>query len=333
MRFFDLFSGIGGFRLGLERAGHECVGSCEIDKFARQIYEKRFGDKPELDVRELDASRMPKFDILTGGFPCQAFSIAGKRMGFDDTRGTLFFEIARIAKETRPSLLFLENVKGLLNHDNGRTFGTILNTLSDMGYDIEWQIINGKYFVPQNRERIFIIGHLRTERSRQVFPLGTSDSWNVKSCKETESKRRRERSTCLPATYWKGRRGTMIKVINSEYVNDRVYDPEGISPTLMTQSGGQTIPLFMLSNTKSHMNKRIQLRRESWALDTSGRHQAVQDEVGIRKLTPLECERLMGFPDGWTEGISDTQRYKCLGNAVIVPVIEEIGKALNVIEQ
>ena len=174
MRFVELFGGIGGFSLAMQREGFQCVGYYEIDKYAVQTYNKNFGTNYEpKDIREVKADDLPDHEILCGGFPCQSFSIAGKRMGFEDTRGTLFFEIARIAKVKRPHILFLENVKGLLSHDRGRTFATILATLDELGYNAEWQVLNSKYFgVPQNRERVFIIGHLRDQCSRQIFPLG-----------------------------------------------------------------------------------------------------------------------------------------------------------------
>ncbi len=172
MKFFDLFAGIGGFRVAMEKAGHTCVGTCEWDKYARQTYEKNFGHIPEYeDATKINTSELPDFDCLCAGFPCQAFSTAGKRLGFSESRGTVFFEIARIAKEKQPRLLFLENVKGLLSHEGGRTFGIILNTLDELGYDVEWQLLNGKNFLPQNRERVIIIGHLRGFSSRKIFPL------------------------------------------------------------------------------------------------------------------------------------------------------------------
>src|SRR3990167_5374578 len=163
MKFIEMFAGIGGFRHGLEKHRFKCVWANEIDKYACKIYRKNFGDKElfEGDIRAVDAISIPDHDLLCAGFPCQSFSIAGKRGGFEDTRGTLFFEIARIASVKRPELLLLENVKGLLSHDSGRTFGTILTTLSDLGYFLEWQVLNSKDFrVPQNRERVFIVGHL-----------------------------------------------------------------------------------------------------------------------------------------------------------------------------
>ena len=183
MKFFDFFAGIGGFRLGMEMAGHECVGHCEIDKYANLSYEAMHHPKESevffTDVRTIEPSAMPECDIYCFGFPCQAFSIAGKRSGFEDTRGTLFFEVMRLAKERHPKILFAENVKGLLNHIGGETFRVIIETMDELGYDVEWQLLNSKDFgVPQNRERVFIIGHSREFGGSKVFPI-TSCSGQV----------------------------------------------------------------------------------------------------------------------------------------------------------
>ena len=179
MKYIELFGGIRGFSLGIKKATKgkwKCVGYYEIDKYAVQTSNKNFGTKYKpTDIRKVQSGEVPDHDILCAGFPCQSFSIAGKRKGFEDTRGTLFFEICRIAKDKRTPLLFLENVKGLLSHDEGRTFATILSTLSEMGYSVEWQVLNSKHFgVPQNRERVFIIGHLGGFSRGQVFPIGSS---------------------------------------------------------------------------------------------------------------------------------------------------------------
>lgn len=179
-KFLDLFSGIGGFRLGMEMAGHECVGHVEIDKYANlsyvAIHEPKEGEFFGTDIRAVEPDKLPDADVYCGGFPCQAFSIAGKRGGFEDTRGTLFFEIMRLAKVRKPKYLFLENVKGLLSHDGGRTFGTILKTMDELGYDAQWQICNSKnYGTAHNRERIFIIAQLRGENYSRIFPIGQRD--------------------------------------------------------------------------------------------------------------------------------------------------------------
>lgn len=180
-KFLDLFSGIGGFRLGMEMAGHECVGHVEIDKWANVSYEAIHQPKEDeffaTDITSvtnetLYGLRGKGIEVICGGFPCQAFSIAGKRKGFEDTRGTLFFEIARFASILRPKYLFLENVKGLLNHENGDTFETILRALDELGYDAEWQVLNSRHFgVGHNRQRVFIIGHLRGRGNQPIFPI------------------------------------------------------------------------------------------------------------------------------------------------------------------
>ena len=314
LKFFDLFAGIGGFRLGMERAGHECVGSCEWDKHARETYKKNFGSYPEYDdAKDLHPQSLPYFDVLCAGFPCQAFSIAGKRMGFEDTRGTIFFEIARIAKEKRPPYLFLENVKGLLNHDKGRTFDTIISTLDEMGYDAEWQVLNSKYFVPQNRERVFIVGHSRDRSSRKVFPLGDFD-------KETDKQKLKQIGN--------------IDTKGNNSLWGRVYDPNFIGPSLNANGGGMGaktglfgVDMVYMSNTNANMKQREQERTETWTLGTSTDF-GIREGMRIRKLTPKECERLQGFPDDWTVG-SDTQRYKQCGNAVTVNVVEYIAKELK----
>ena len=212
IRYFDMFAGIGGFRSGLERAGgFECVGYCECDKYARKAYEALYDTSKEVyfdDARTIDPEVLPDIDLICGGFPCQTFSIAGKRKGFDDTRGTLFFEIARIAAAKKPKYLLLENVPGLLSHNGGRTFATILGTLDELGYDVAWQVLNSADFgVPQSRKRVFIIGFLRTKCSGKVL-----------SFTDTNPKTLIRR---IP-----GREGC------------RVYSPEGLSITLTGNAGG-----------------------------------------------------------------------------------------------
>lgn len=163
-KYVSLFSGVGGFEQAMDKLGGKCVMSSEIDKFANQAYEVLYGHKTVGDVTKVAAGDFPDHDVLVGGFPCQAFSVAGKRLGFDDTRGTLFFEVARIAKEKQPKLLLLENVKGLISHDKGNTLDTIIKTLNSIGYTVDFNVLNSKYFgVPQNRERIFIVGVLNGE--------------------------------------------------------------------------------------------------------------------------------------------------------------------------
>ena len=261
MKFLDLFAGIGGFRLGMESAGHECIGFCEIDKFARASYKAIHNTEGEIELHDItevsDESirRIGRVDIICGGFPCQAFSIAGNRRGFEDTRGTLFFEIARFASILRPKYLLLENVKGLLNHDGGATFETILGALDELGYNVEWQILNSKDFgVPQNRERVFIIGHLRGERTRRVFPIS-------KSCQQANSIKKQYSNTIT--TRYGNSQGAGAYIVESKSqkvrsignihpsgngMNGEVYESAGLAPTLTTNKGeGQKIAIPVLT--------------------------------------------------------------------------------------
>ena len=375
MRFLDLFAGIGGFRMGLESLGHECVGFCEIDKFARKSYKAIYDTEGEIELHDITQVTDEEWrklrgtvDIICGGFPCQAFSIAGKRKGFlDETRGTLFFEIARAAKEIKPPLLFLENVKGLLSHDQGRTFRTILSTLDELGYDAEWQVLNSKdYGVPQNRERVFIIGHLRGACGRPVFPIGGENG----TINQADSN---------------------VMVIDDQGRKNKKISPKHIVPTLRAQSHGNDPKVAMPVLTPDRVNKRQNGRRfknngePMFTLTAQDRHgvavlRPVRTEYGkeirkayengeveesrhnmtkleprqdgisntittvqkdnllkdgfrIRKLTPRECWRLQGFPD-WAfdkaqEVNSNSQLYKQAGNSVTVNVIKAIAERLG----
>lgn len=212
IKFFDIFAGIGGFRSGLEKAGgFKCVGYCEIDKYAKLAYETLYDTKGEVyydDARKIKPEELPDFDLMCGGFPCQSFSQAGKRLGFADARGTLFFEIARIAAVKKPKYLLLENVPGLLSHDSGRTFAAILSSLDELGYDVAWQVLNSAdHNVAQSRKRVYIVGFLRERCAGQI--LSFTDA-NPK---------------------------TLIQRIPGKEGN-RVYSPEGLSITLTSQAGG-----------------------------------------------------------------------------------------------
>jgi len=315
MKYFSTFSGIGGFDLALNRLGHGCVGYSEIDKYAIQIYKKNFGDEVKNygNARNINTDKLPDFDILCGGFPCQAFSIAGRRKGFEDTRGTLFFEIARIAKSKRPRYLFLENVKGLLSHNKGETFRVILETIWKLGYNVEWGLVNSRYFgVPQNRERVFIIGSLRGESRPKVFPLKSKGG-------ETSA------NNAIAG---------IIQLNNPKHSNNRVYDMYGIGPNLNTMQGGMRQPFIKVPEaTKkgyatAHIGDSINLSVPSSktrrgrvgkgivnTLDTGMNQYTIDIEsVCIRRLTPLECERLQGFPDGWTEKGKNFISVKLFGN-------------------
>lgn len=353
MKYFSLFSGIGGFELGIGDA--ECIGYSEIDRYAIQVYERHFSHRNYGDAAKINTEKLPNFDLLVAGFPCQAFSIAGKRRGFDDTRGTLFFEIARILGDKRPRYFLLENVKGLLSHEEGKTFQTILKVLTDLGYGIEWQVLNSKnHGVPQNRERVFIIGDSGEGSGSKIFPLGESNKKNNGNVKDI--------SSALDANYWKGpsrgfggRARQMIELTKDVSDAQRVYDSNGLAKTLKGLGGGMGAKTGLYALRWSRTEKGKKVRREAMKKGkdytpfnkghrelTKAKEQvtgAVTHAVNkdsllgvkvakagtkIRRLTPTECERLQGFPDGWTEGISDTQRYKCLGNAVTVNVAQAI---------
>lgn len=374
MKFLDLFAGIGGFRLGLESAGHECVGFCEIDKFARKSYKAIYNTEGEIelhDITEVSNEEWRKFrgtvDIICGGFPCQAFSIAGKRKGFlDETRGTLFFEIARAAKEIKPPLLFLENVKGLLSHDQGRTFRTILSTLDELGYDAEWQILNSKDFgVPQNRERVFIIGYLRGAGGRQIFPIfgknGTTNQESSKAIIDDEGRKNKKLSFKYTVpTLREQSNSTLPKVVMPVLTPDRAnkrqngrrFKTDG--EPMFTLTGQDRHGVAVLRQVRTKYGKEIRKAYENGEVEESRHNMTkleprqdgisntittvqkdnlLKDAFRIRRLTPRECWRLQGFPD-WAfekaqEVNSNSQLYKQAGNSVTVNVIKAIAERLE----
>ena len=339
VKFIDLFSGIGGFRLGLERTSkeYECVWSCDWDKYANRVYRLRFGNENHYagDVRQVDAESIPDHDLLCAGFPCQAFSVAGKRKGFEDARGTLFYEIARIAEAKRPPLLLLENVKGLLSTQRGYCFARILQTLDELGYICEWQCLNSKHFgVPQNRERVFIIGHLRGTGGREIFPIfGESNETSGEDKAGSEM----QISTSIDANYWKGadKHGQRTLIAHSVRSGERPSLDKHAWDTIVVDGHHGTLIKEM-----GTLTGRENRRGTNWALMLGSYNSEFSDleNFKIRRLTPVECERLQGFPDGWTEygldengrkvRMSDTQRYRLLGNAVTVNVVEFLGKRI-----
>ena len=296
LRFLDLFSGIGGFALGLERAGHECIGHSEIEKNADAIYSEHFPRSENFgDIRRIDPETLPKFDMLTGGFPCQPFSLLGMRKGTQDHRGDLFDEIMRIAKSRRPRVLLLENVPGIFAVQEGEAFGHILYTMDACGYDVEWQVLDSQnHGCPQHRERVYIIGHLRGKSRPGIFHLSGKDEmvFSQSSIKQASQVFRG-----MPEKY------------------QFIY-PDGI---------GNTVVKTSTNRTKIYLGERQQ--------PALGQEQQV-DISKFRYVTLLETERVMGFPDNWTKYgdgrlISKTARYAALGNAVTPPVIEYLGRRLN----
>lgn len=347
--FISLFGGIGGFDLAFQRQGWKCVYYNDWDKYAVQTYNKNFNTSYEpSDITKLDANTIPDHALLCAGFPCQSFSLAGKRKGFKDTRGTMFFEICRIIKAKRTPVLLLENVKGLLSHDEGKTFFTILKCLDELGYDAEWQVLNSKHFsVPQNRERVFIIANLRGTSRLKIFPIAgagsTIDSrygqrWSSEThvlCGSPRTGNQKKGGTGLLFskkhcfTLDNTRTHKVLSIVQQlnqpKHAGDRFYGVEGVSPCIMARARANQ---YASPKILDVYNKKIQ---DDCCALTEPHHNNIRVVGGgsIRRLTPLECERLQGFPDGWTEGVSDAQRYKQLGNAVTVNVIEAIAKRLN----
>lgn len=342
MKFLDLFAGIGGFRFGMESAGHECIGFCEIDKFARASYKAIHNTEGEIELHDITTVTNEKIrnighvDVICGGFPCQSFSIAGSRRGFEDTRGTLFFEIARFADILKPKYLFLENVKGLLNHDRGNTFKTILGALDGLGYDVEWQVLNSKNFsVPQNRERVFIIGHLREGRTRRVFPIIRENAKfdnqqpKIEIVGNTKNPNGTSQGTgsivydsnglvgMLCARDYKEPKQVAIPVLTPDRANKRqngrrfktdgepmftltAQDRHGILIKEATKQGYAEAEIGDSVNL-SHPNSKTRRGRVGKqianTLLTGESQGVVEPDFRIRKLTPRECWRLQGFPD------------------------------------
>lgn len=298
----DLFAGIGGIRLGFSNAfkeNIEFVFSSEIDKYAQETYKANFDEVPHGDITKIDEKDIPSHDILLAGFPCQAFSIAGKRLGFEDTRGTLFFEVARIIKHHKPKVVFLENVKGFVNHDNGNTFKVVKETLEELEYKVYAQVLNAKDFgVPQNRERIYIVAFL--DDVEFEFPVPLDVNISIKSKLEND----------VSEKYYYNNKPLFERIKddvvdeNSIYQWRRQYVREnksGVCPTLTANmgTGGHNVPI-------------------------------IKDKKGIRKLTPRECANFQGFPNNFIlPNLVDSQLYKQCGNSVVVGVIEKIAKEIS----
>lgn len=320
-----MFAGIGGFREGLTRAGgFVCVGHCELDRNAERSYRALFDTKGEWyceDIRNAEPEQLPEFDLLCGGFPCQSFSVAGHRGGFSDPRGTLFFELARLAEARKPAYLLFENVPGLLYHDRGRTFAAILHELEGMGYGLEWQVLNSRDFgVPQSRKRVYLIGYLDERCRGKVFPF-------------TETA------------------GTSLKQIRSGSQGERVYSCEGVSCTLSSEAGGfgGRTGLYEVSqdnlccvdmNEKPEFTSyaRCVMAKQNGGIRKRRREASgVWDGKRIRRLTPRECLRLQGWTDDRIDRIvslqSESQIYKQAGNGVTVHVVEAIGRRLAAVHR
>ena len=366
-----MFAGIGGFRAGLDRAGgFLCVGHCEIDKYAdasyRAIHNIREEEVYYPDAREIDPGTVPDFDLLCAGFPCQPYSLSGKRRGFDDARGTLFFEIARLAEAKRPAFLCLENVPGLLSHDQGRTFHAILTTLHELGYGLEWSVLNSANFhIAQSRRRAFIVGYLDPRCAGKVFPIGGNDGKALiqliggpqgyrvydpagVACTQTSGSGGTGAKTGLylvDLCAGQPKQSDIARCLTARYGQTTLSNhPRERSGVLLikeaTKRGykeahpGDSVDLgYYGSNTRrGRVGKDI-----AHTLETSSIQGIVERGGRIRRLMPRECLRLQGFEEGQIDRLlaitSDAQAYKQAGNSVTVNVIEAIGRRIREVDE
>ncbi|HYW21883.1 MAG TPA: DNA cytosine methyltransferase [Nodularia sp. (in: cyanobacteria)] len=319
LKFADLFAGIGGFRLAFEKAEYECVFSCEIDEACQQVYLNNFGDKPESDIRKIDLKSLPYFDVLTAGFPCQPFSICGHRKGFHDTRGTLFFHICEIIEHIHPPVVVLENVKHILHHDQGRTLEVILYSLEDMGYVVNYEIVNSRDFgLPQNRERVVFVAtknkkfNFKTLQQSHPVPtlrefLCTSEKFEYLNPEEYTmiDHPKQQVSGLIFVGYrnksiWKtGVRPNTEHLSRVHHQPNRIYSIEGVHPTIPSQ-------------------------------ETSGRFFIyIPEENAVRKLTLRECYKIMGFSEDFKTHRNLAECYKQIGNSVCIPVMYELANQIQ----
>lgn len=298
LSFIDLFCGMGGFRLAFEKNHCKCVFSSDIDPFAQKTYCANFNEIPYGDITKINECDIPDHDILCAGFPCQSFSIAGKRLGFNDTRGTLFFEVARIIKEKKPKAFILENVKGLTNHDSGKTLEVILNTLKELDYDFKYEVLNAKdYNVPQNRERWYCVGFrkdLNINLQEYQFPQKKHLENTLNEIIDKETDESYKVSSICAYNIDK-----FLKIKSVEITEDTLayeirasrcqFKSDNISPCLTAKmgTGGNNVPVVVKQQ---------------------------------RRLTERECLRIMGYPETYRIG-KGSQVYKQIGNSVVVPVI------------
>ncbi|MBQ9659491.1 MAG: DNA cytosine methyltransferase [Clostridia bacterium] len=297
-KYIDLFAGIGGIRMPFQNLGGKCVFSSEIDKYAAQTYEANYGEKPSGDITQIEANTIPNFDILLAGFPCQAFSIAGKRKGFEDTRGTMFFEVERILEEKKPKSFLLENVKGLTNHDHGRTFKVMLDILENkLGYKVFYKVLNAKNFgLPQNRERIMIVGFKNHDIDFK-FPDELNQETKVGDI--------------------------LIKNPDTKYtISDKIWESHQLRKERNRAKGnGFGYSLF---NENSPYTSTISARYYKDGSEIL----IAQDGKNPRKLTPREAARLQGYPDTFKIVVSDTQAYKEFGNSVPINMINAVAQEM-----
>lgn len=311
--FIDLFAGLGGFRLALESLGAKCVYSNEWDIPAQEVYKANFGETPEGDITKVDEKTIPDHDIICAGFPCQAFSISGKRRGFEDSRGTLFFDVARIVKEKKPKVVFMENVRNFAAHDGGRTIEVVKNTMEELGYSFNYKVLSATdYGVPQKRERVYMVcfrNDLGVTDFKYPEPFKLTkhvEDFLLKDDEEVE-----KLYVDRPDTYYNDTvddtysdKTIRLGIVNKGGQGERIYSTKGIAITFSAYGGG------VFAKTGGYL--------------VNGRP---------RKLHPRECARLMGFPDSYIMSKNRLQAYKQFGNSVVVDVLQyvamEIGLALK----
>ena len=298
--FIDLFAGIGGMRIAFEKTGGECVFSSEWDKFAQQTYAANFGDTPHGDITQVELEEVRKHDILIGGFPCQPFSHAGLKRGFEDTRGTLFFDVARIIDYRKPSMVLLENVKGFTTHDKGRTMAIVKETLEDLGYNVFHKVLNARDFgVPQNRERVFIVAINKKKLGSIGFEYPIPKEIDTKLGDILDS--RVDEKYTISNKLWAGHKRRLA---------EHRAKGNGFGYSLFNENSPYT----------STISARYYKDGSEILIE--------QKNANPRKLTPREAARLQGFPENFNIPVSDNQAYKQFGNSVAVPVIYAIAKTM-----
>jgi len=315
--FSDFFAGMGGIRLGLEQNGMQCVFSCEKDKHACQIYQENFHNDPFGDITILNPNDIPDFDVLTAGFPCQSFSLAGKQLGFEDSRGTLFFDLCRIIENKKTKVLLLENVKNLQGHDSGRTFGVIYSTLKDLGYNISYKILNAIDFgVPQSRERIIIIGYLQDHFQEKHFDFNT-----------------------LNTTHWNNIESILEPIEHEIYKKDYyLLENPILSRNKLLYAGHLNKPNRLSKGFRMEGHKTGSITQQARIYSSQGVHPTMCRNSSSRpwilhnnqliKLTMQEYFRLFGFPDDFKKVGTQTELFARLGNSVCVPMFKEIASKI-----
>lgn len=339
MNYGSLFSGIGGFDLGFDRAGLTCAWQCEIDKPCRMVLNRHFGWRIYDDVRNLNSENAAKVDILCGGFPCQDVSIAGRRTGLAGERSGLWTEFARVIRELTPRIVIIENVPGLLSSNNGRDFKTIIDQLVEFGYGVCWRIFDAQFFgVAQGRRRVFVVGSLGNGSAAEILFEREGMRWNppARRTKGKEVARTVARSTSsgyrnepsedfvIAGSLHTGQPSRDAGDLSNHHIIAQTLNPGAHAGGFNGQDVNNLIAPYKIVGGKAGGGKGFMQRHDiAFTL-----HAPDDQRIGVRRLTPTECERLQGFPDGWTAGQSDAARYKQLGNAVAVPVAEWIGKQI-----